>query len=1059
MPLPMYCIENNYMSLYNILKSFFFSGKTTLLLLVVYATTMALATFLENDYGTPAVWAVVYDAWWFELIQALLAINFIGNIWKYNLLSWKKWMVFTFHIGFVVTLVGAFVTRYSGVEGTMSIREGETVDYMISNEMYFQTLSIIEGSTIRKEKKLKLSALTAPDFRMNIGSSKNPVIATCLSYTPNAEKVLIEGENNAIALAITNGRNREDIFLTDGERFETGATPIGFNTQLKGGINIFSEGDSLFIQHSDSISYLIMESQLAGSVEANKKFCVKPRILYNTSDVSFVIKEVHQNVKQSYVTASDKNKAANLLDHFLIQIECRGEKTIHDLFVRKGVLARPILYQNDQIESQFLVGPKVTELPFQIHLRDFQLERYPGSRSPSSYASEVTVIDEGYNEDYRIFMNNVLDYKGYRFFQASYDTDELGTVLSVNKDSLGTNITYIGYTLLTLGMFFSLFGRNTRFQFLNRQLDVLKKKKMNLPLVFVPLFLIFGSTFSSAQHSSQVDSLGEYYPVPIEYSSKFGRLMVQDMDGRIKPLNTLASELCRKLFRATTFSLENSTQEFDVNQLVLGLNKDPQFWQHVPLVKVDPEKLNGVLVHIGKIDAERIAFSDFFDEGELYILSDEVEAANAKKPAERNAFDKEILAVDERFNLLYQALTGDFLRIFPKRGDTNNTWFSHRVQHANFPTEDSLFVSGILNEYFHDINNAQVTGDWEKVDQTYRYIKTYQDVLGKDVMPSTARVEAELKYNALGLFNKLFPIYWMLGLVLLILAMMKIFLPTNKVVKSTYLVIGILVIVAFFAQTYNMGLRWYAGDYPPWSNGYEMIILVAWFLVLFGLAFAKKTDFALPLATLFAGTLLFVAFLDWLNPEITNLVPVLKSYWLKIHVAIIVASYAPLGLCALLGLMSLVLIILNGQQHNRMSISIKEMTILNEISMTMGLYLLTIGTFLGGVWANESWGRYWAWDPKETWALISIIVYAIVTHMRLVPKLQGDYIFSIASVVAFFSIIMTSFGVNYYLSGLHSYAQGDPVPIPMYIYVIVMIVAIIGCWAYWKNKKYLESVK
>jgi cytochrome c-type biogenesis protein CcsB len=250
-----------------------------------------------------------------------------------------------------------------------------------------------------------------------------------------------------------------------------------------------------------------------------------------------------------------------------------------------------------------------------------------------------------------------------------------------------------------------------------------------------------------------------------------------------------------------------------------------------------------------------------------------------------------------------------------------------------------------------------------------------------------------------------------------------------------------------------MGLRWFAGDYPPWSNGYEMIILVAWFLVLFGIVFISKTDFALPLATLFAGTLLFVAFLDWLNPEITNLVPVLKSYWLKIHVAIIVASYAPLGLCALLGFVALLLIIFNGQSHANMRIAIKELTALNEISMTIGLYLLTIGTFLGGVWANESWGRYWAWDPKETWALISIIVYTFVVHMRLVPKLQGDYLFGITSVIAFFSIIMTSFGVNYYLSGLHSYAQGDPMPIPTFIYVLVATVVVIGILGYQKNKE------
>ena len=195
----------------------------------------------------------------------------------------------------------------------------------------------------------------------------------------------------------------------------------------------------------------------------------------------------------------------------------------------------------------------------------------------------------------------------------------------------------------------------------------------------------------------------------------------------------------------------------------------------------------------------------------------------------------------------------------------------------------------------------------------------------------------------------------------------------------------------------------------------------------------------LPLAGLFAGTLLFVSYLDWLNPEITNLMPVLKSYWLKIHVAIIISSYAPLALSALLGLMSLILMLaVRGNKGAEIEAKIKELTYINEMSMTIGLFLLSVGTFLGGVWANESWGRYWAWDPKETWALISIIVYAVVLHLRLVPGLNNRFVLNAASVYAFYSIVMTSFGVNYYLTGLHSYATGDPVPIPTFVYVTVL---------------------
>jgi ABC-type transport system involved in cytochrome c biogenesis permease subunit len=206
---------------------------------------------------------------------------------------------------------------------------------------------------------------------------------------------------------------------------------------------------------------------------------------------------------------------------------------------------------------------------------------------------------------------------------------------------------------------------------------------------------------------------------------------------------------------------------------------------------------------------------------------------------------------------------------------------------------------------------------------------------------------------------------------------------------------------------------------------------------------------------LFSGTLLFVGFLDWLNPEITNLMPVLHSYWLNIHVAIIVSGYAPLALSAILALLSLLLIIFKPTSpRDNWWVSMQELSIVNELSLTIGLFLLTVGTFLGGVWANESWGRYWAWDPKETWALISIMVYAFVLHLRLIPAFKNILVFNLASLWAFSSIIMTSFGVNYYLSGLHSYAAGDPVPIPAWVYWIVGFLLIISVMAIVKYQNF-----
>ena len=266
----------------------------------------------------------------------------------------------------------------------------------------------------------------------------------------------------------------------------------------------------------------------------------------------------------------------------------------------------------------------------------------------------------------------------------------------------------------------------------------------------------------------------------------------------------------------------------------------------------------------------------------------------------------------------------------------------------------------------------------------------------------------------------------------------------------------LITLITFLLFTGNIILRWYIAQHAPWSNGYEMLVFVSWVLLLCGILTFRKSDFALPLATLFSGALLFVSYLDWLSPEITNLMPVLKSFWLKIHVATIVSSYAPLALSAILGFMALLLMIFKTEKSKKeIDIRIKELTYINEISMTIGLFVLAVGTFLGGIWANESWGRYWAWDPKETWALISIIVYAIVLHLRLIPNLKSAYVLNMVSVFAFGSIIMTSFGVNYYLSGLHSYAAGDPLPIPTFIYVLTVVVVIVSILAYYRKNRFI----
>jgi cytochrome c-type biogenesis protein CcsB len=261
-----------------------------------------------------------------------------------------------------------------------------------------------------------------------------------------------------------------------------------------------------------------------------------------------------------------------------------------------------------------------------------------------------------------------------------------------------------------------------------------------------------------------------------------------------------------------------------------------------------------------------------------------------------------------------------------------------------------------------------------------------------------------------------------------------------------------LLILFFFALTAGLAMRWYISGHAPWSNGYESLVYIAWATLLAGFIFSKNSPITIAATGIMTGLILFVAHLSWMDPQVTMLVPVLKSYWLSIHVSMITASYGFLGLGALLGFITLILFIIkNSSNEIQISNAIRELNAINEMSLMIGLIMLTIGNFLGGVWANESWGRYWGWDPKETWALVTILVYAVVVHVRFIKSIYTQFSYSVISLLAFTSVLMTYFGVNYYLAGMHSYAKGDPVPVPEFVPISYAVIFIIIILAYRKR--------
>ncbi|WP_239000374.1 cytochrome c biogenesis protein [Hyunsoonleella ulvae] len=1035
---------------------FFASPILAVLCLFAFAFAMAAATFIENDYGTATAWKLIYDAWWFELVMIGLGVCFIMSIFKYKLWRKEKWALLLFHLAFIVILLGAGITRYVSYGGIMRIREGAASNIVISDNNYLH-VHISNGKTTKTIKKqLDFSPLSSNNFSIDTKFENIPVSITYNEFIADAIPQIEHNENEGkpmLEMIISAGNGRESVFLEKGEIEAIGSHKhkIGFDVEQDGVINITEENGNFSIRSPRNLSTFVMATETAGTIAKDSLQSIQLRTLYRDGDASFVPLAYYPKGKIKIVSASEKPKDndAQKDDALIVNVSVGKDKKEVNLLYREGFLPISNEANFNDINVSLSYGSQAITVPFSIQLDDFQLERYPGSTSPSSYASEVRVIDNNQEIPHRIFMNNVLDYKGFRFFQASYDTDELGTVLAVNHDALGTNITYIGYLLMMIGMFFTLFGKSSRFNLINKNLKKLKLKSAGLLLILCTI-----SNMSFAQDKTPEINLKlvEQLEIDHQHAELFGRLMVQDLDGRIKPMNTLASEFLRKLSIKPYFKFTENGQSirYNANQAFLAMQSASNIWQHIPLIKVDIKKGGELFNHLNVSEDGLVSFIELLGDQGKYILADAAESANQKKPAERSELDKEILKVDERFNILYNVFSGNYLKVFPNSNDKSNKWHSQTHHFNDFPAADGKFAKQIIPAYYKDVNQKK----WVDASEKLGYIKTFQDELGKEIIPSRKRIEAELWYNELNLNFWLFQVFFTLGALLLVLAIVKIF-TKKKLVEFLWNALIIITLISFLLFTGNIILRWYVSQHAPWSNGYEMLVFVSWVLVLCGLFTFRKSDFALPLATLFSGALLFVSYLDWLSPEITNLMPVLKSFWLKVHVATIVSSYAPLALSAILGFMALLLTIFKTKKTKKiMDIKIKELTYINEISMTIGLFVLAVGTFLGGIWANESWGRYWAWDPKETWALISIIVYAIVLHLRLIPKFKSNYVLNTASIFAFGSIIMTSFGVNYYLSGLHSYAAGDPLPIPTFIYVLVVVVILVAVVAYFRRKSF-----
>ncbi|HHU40780.1 MAG TPA: cytochrome c biogenesis protein CcsA [Fermentimonas caenicola] len=694
--------------------------------------------------------------------------------------------------------------------------------------------------------------------------------------------------------------------------------------------------------------------------------------------------------------------------------------------------------KSDQMVMHTSKGVKTEKLPFVLELKDFRLNRYPGSNSPSSYESTLLVYVDNDIREVSVFMNNVLDLKGYRFFQASYDKDELGTVLSVNKDVAGRTITYTGYILLLIGFILMFLMPGSRFRKLGEQLKDIRARADKLTLVFL-LSLISLNGFSQnnwneTKHTIDIIESIKDNAIPVEHAEKFGALPVQ-FRGRVMPLNTFSSEILRKIHNETNIYNLNS------DQFLLSLLVNPEKWSHAKIISGDQSYLS---------------YNQFFDEGGSYSLLNQLQQIYNQPADKRNESEKDLIKLDEKVNILYQLFTHIIPGIFPHAEDPSHTWYNLGDNLSVYEFKDSVFITDSFNNYLAEVRLSLQSNDWSKPDEILNSIKEYQLSNDKASLIRPDKIEAELKYNRLNIFNYSKLGYFILGGLLLILAFIRLMnRKTWLQYASTILIIGIAAI--FIYHLFGMGMRWYISGYAPWSNSYETMVYVAWATVLAGFIFGRKNILTLSLATLFGGVILFVSSLNWMDPQINTLVPVLNSPWLMFHVAVIVAAYGFFGISFLLGLTNIIIMSFN-KASSLMALRIKELSVINNMSLLTGLALMTIGTFLGAVWANESWGRYWGWDPKETWALITIIVYSVVTHLHLVKKWNSDWLFNFTSVLGFSSVLMTYLGVNYFLSGMHSYGQTDTSSsVFVYIAIVFTIIVILGFLSYNRRSKFIDS--
>lgn len=638
----------------------------------------------------------------------------------------------------------------------------------------------------------------------------------------------------------------------------------------------------------------------------------------------------------------------------------------------------------------------IGELPFSIKLNTFTVERYGGTGMPSNYISDITIIDGETAQDFRVAMNKIARYRGYKFYQSSYDGDELGTVLLLNNDYWGSLISYIGYALLMLGMGLIFFNRRSRFGTLLKKLSII---------------VILCTTTLTAEAQITQDNIKALSTIP-----------VQAANGRIEPFSTFANNIVQKLYKDQSYYGIKS--EFIVMDMLAGNPK----WQTEPIIKLASESVQN---HLDK-ESIYVTYLEFFTSDGQYLLKDIMNVIYTTKQEQLSRTDKELLKLDERIHIIYQLYNHMLPIVIP---DSNTKWHSLAESKAH---KQSLLTSEFDNiiQLFGNNTGGEVLNEAITL---FKLNQRENTALEHRVSPT--RLSCEAWYNNINLVFFTAILVIVMGFMGIITFLMG-FVAAKPIVSAFEKIVNTGVLLGIIALTFNIALRWYIAERVPMSNSYETVLCVAWTLLLGGWLFRRISILVVSSIAFVAGFFLMISYVGGLDPQITPLVPILNSHWLLFHVATIAVSYGLFALSTVMGIIYMLIRAIAPNKPNMITISSK-LTALNELSQLVAVIFLTIGIFLGAIWANVSWGRYWGWDPKETWALITMLAYVVNIHLFLSKKLYSEYLINLLSIFCIGLVLMTFFGVNYFFGGMHSYGGEYQFPLMGCLSIVIVLIILV----------------